>query len=250
MMAPVLGVFLLACGACALNQFQERHTDALMKRTQHRPLPSGKITPVHALCFALALLCTGIVVLSFAASLVISGLGLFAVIWYNGFYTYLKRKTAFAAVPGALIGAMPPAIGWMAGGGRITDSALLALCFFFFVWQVPHFWLLLLSNQDDYEKTGLPTPVRIFGGDRLVRVVFIWLTAIAASCLMIPFYGIISHTIGGLLVTAVAILFAWNGLKLLKAGNDSFRFQRAFNRINALMLIIMVILNIEGMFLS
>jgi protoheme IX farnesyltransferase len=248
MIAPVLGVFLAACGACALNQYQELHTDALMNRTKNRPIPAGAIKPALALQCAAALIFTGILILSFTGHPVVLCLGLFAVIWYNGVYTYLKRRTAFAAVPGALIGTVPPAVGWVAGGGKITDFELLALCFLFFMWQVPHFWLLLLSNQNDYEKANLPALSTIFGEERLARVISIWVNATAVSCLMIPLYGISSNIFAITLITAVAVLFACNSLKLLNSCSDSCKFQLAFSRINALVLIIMLVLNIESLF--
>jgi hypothetical protein len=85
------------------------------------------------------------------------------VLWYNGVYTFLKRKSPFAAIPGAVIGAIPPAIGWICGKGALSfDPQILALSFFFFIWQVPHFWLLLLNFGRDYEKAGFPSLTRIF----------------------------------------------------------------------------------------
>jgi protoheme IX farnesyltransferase len=134
----VPGVFILVCGSLALNQYQERGIDAAMPRTRPRPIPSGLIKPAHALSWSLLLLFSGLFALLCTGNLLTCALGLLALLLYNGLYTYLKRKTAFAAIPGALIGAIPPAIGWVAGGGALQDPKLVALCFFFFIWQIPH----------------------------------------------------------------------------------------------------------------
>ena len=112
------------------------------------------------------------------------------VLWYNGVYTWLKKRTAFAAIPGALIGAIPPAIGWSAAGGRPEDPALAALCLFFFLWQVPHFWLLLFKHGDDYSRAGLPSLTRIFSARQLVHLTFIWMLVTFASSLLFWLYGL------------------------------------------------------------
>jgi protoheme IX farnesyltransferase len=131
---PVMGVFFLACGAGALNQYQEKNIDALMVRTQSRPIPSDRIKMQHASYCATLLLVIGFLILSSLGNFAVIGLSVFAVIWYNLIYTYLKRITAFAAVPGAVTGAIPPAIGWVSGGGQVSDHGLLAICFFFFLY--------------------------------------------------------------------------------------------------------------------
>src|SRR5574341_2694095 len=130
MMVPAAGVFLLASGSSALNQFQERRTDALMERTRKRPLPTGVMRPMHALIVSLMLMAAGLILLGTAGMGAVF-LGLSAILWYNGLYTWLKKKTAFAAVPGAVIGAVPPAIGWTAAGGALPDAGLFALCALF-----------------------------------------------------------------------------------------------------------------------
>lgn len=167
---PILGVFLLASGSCALNQYQERQNDHLMERTKGRPIPSKKLSPSTALKISIGLLLFGSIILYVGAHWSVLGLGLFAMFWYNGVYTSLKRKSPFAAIPGALIGAIPPLIGWVSGKGHLSlDPQILAISFFFFIWQVPHFWLLLLNSGRDYEKAGLPSLTRIFSSAQIGR---------------------------------------------------------------------------------
>jgi heme o synthase len=120
----VAGTFLLACGACALNQYQERGIDARMARTADRPLPAGRVNPSRALVFSLILIGSGVVIIQRNAPPAATLLGLGAVLWYNGVYTWLKARNAFAEFPGTLIGAVPPAIGWLAGGGTFRTRPL------------------------------------------------------------------------------------------------------------------------------
>jgi protoheme IX farnesyltransferase len=249
MILPILGVFLLASGSCALNQYQERQNDHLMERTQGRPIPSKKLSPSTALKISIGLLLFGSILLYFGAHWSALGLGLFAVLWYNGVYTFLKRKSAFAAIPGALVGAIPPVIGWISGKGFFSlDPQILAISFFFFIWQVPHFWLLLLNFGRDYEKAGLPSLTRIFTSAQLSRITFIWIFATAAACMMIPLFGIVeSHTIqGGLWVAAFWLM--WKSLRLLTAKGRKFSLPFTFKTVNSYAVVVMILLTLDNLF--
>ncbi len=184
LLLPWLGVFLLACGAGALNQYQERESDARMERTRGRPLPSGKVRPGAALAAAATLIALGLLVLA-AGGLTPVLLGGLAVAWYNAGYTPLKRATAYAAVPGALTGAFPPAIGWVFAGGRPGDPRLFALCLLLFVWQVPHFWLVVLERGREYEQAGLPRLTERLVPGQVRRLVCHWVMATAACSLLL-----------------------------------------------------------------
>ena len=246
---PILGVLFLASGSCALNQYQERRNDQLMERTQGRPIPSKKLSPSTALKISIGLLFLGSSLLYFGAHWTALGCGLLAVIWYNGVYTFLKRRSAFAAIPGALVGAIPPVIGWISGKGFFSlDPQILAISFFFFIWQVPHFWLLLLIFGKDYEKAGLPSLTRIFTSLQLSRITFIWISSTAAACMMIPLFGMVeSHAIhGGLFVTTLCLI--WKSLGLLKAKGHNFSFGLPLKTINAYALVVMVLLTLDNLF--
>ena len=164
MLLPLAGVYLLAAGASALNQVQEARTDGLMPRTMGRPIPSGRIDRSTALFVAGLMILLGLFCLASVGRNTVTLLyqGVFAVLWYNGVYTGLKRVTAFAVVPGALIGSIPPLIGYTAAGGLPTDPLILLVAAFLFIWQVPHFWLLLLMWGDQYGQAGMPTLTRVF----------------------------------------------------------------------------------------
>ena len=247
MMFPMLAVFLLASGSCALNQYQERGIDELMKRTEKRPIPSHQLSSSVALKISLVLLLIGFTILSYGSNRMALALGLFAVFWYNGVYTPLKMRTVFAVIPGAFIGTIPPAIGWFSGGGGL-DSQILTLCSFFFIWQVPHFWILLLNFRRDYEKVGIPTLTRIFPSAQFNRIIFVWVFATAVASLMIPLFGIVESQaiIGALMMTGAWLI--WKAVQFLTARNPSPSFQSTFHAINHYILLVMVLLTLDPLF--
>ena len=243
---PLLGVFLLASGSCALNQYQERKNDQLMERTKGRPIPSKKLSPSTALKISIGLLLSGSILLYVGAHGSALVLGLFAMFWYNGVYTPLKRKSPFAAIPGALIGAIPPLIGWVSGKGLFSlDPQILAISFFFFIWQVPHFWLLLLNSGRDYEKAGLPSLTKVFSSAQLRRITFMWIFATAAACMIIPLFGIVeSHVIHGSLFL-VAFWLMWKSLKLLSGHPHPSSSQFIFKTINSYAVLVIILITLD-----
>jgi heme o synthase len=235
---PVSGaVLLLAFAACALNEAQEYRLDALMERTRRRPIPSGKISPTGAVVWAGVLAAVAIVGLWSFGGFMAAGLGALAMLWYNGIYTYLKRKSSFASVVGSVIGAIPPAIGWVCAGGMI-DGPILSLSFFLLMWQVPHFWLLALRTSGDYEQARFPTIVRTMGANSLSRVTFMWTAATAASALLLPIFGLSrSPFLGlGLAVAGGWLIFVvWRALRTpSKQG-----FRQSFYAINYYAILVM-----------
>ncbi len=242
------GVFLLSCGSCALNQYQERDIDALMPRTRNRPLPSGRIPPASALLFSCSLLFAGLAALWPMRSTLVPAFGIFAVVWYNGIYTHLKRRTAFALIPGALLGMIPPAMGWAAAGAPVTDHRLLFLCFFFFMWQVPHFWLLILNCGDEYEKAGLPSLTGILTRTQLSRIIFVWIFATAVSSLFVFATGMTHTSAVKYLFGGASLWLLGNALVLFRGDAAERPSSLAFRRINIYMLSIMVLLTIDRLF--
>lgn len=242
---PILGVFILACGSSALNQWQERNYDAMMDRTRNRPIPSGEITAYMGLLISFALIMTGLAILLFFGNLEAFLLGLLAVIWYNVIYSTMKRKSALAVVPGALIGSIPPAIGWVAGGGDIADPQMYALAAFFFIWQIPHFWLLVLIFDKDYQKAGFPTLTQLFEPVQLTRITYTWIVALAASCMMLPLFDLSTGLIAGILLFVSGIWLSWKSKTLLKQYmyKDAVRF--AFMNVNMYVLAVTFILSFD-----
>jgi len=232
LLTTLVGILLMAMGASALNELQERRFDARMPRTRSRPVPQGVFTVRAALLIASGLAVAGFLVLLLAHGVVPALLGALAMAWYNAFYTPLKRVSAFAAVPGALIGALPPAIGWTAAGGHAKDPTVLALAFVFFIWQVPHFWMLVAMHADGYEAAGFPTIVKLLGRRRLARLSFTWICGTAAACALLPIFRAVV-TLPALLLLAAAVLWLVGGsAPLLREEPDTPVFRRIFVRLN------------------
>jgi heme o synthase len=239
------GILLMAMGASAINECQERKFDARMVRTESRPLPRGIVSLPAALAIAGGLAVSGFLVLLLAHGPVPALLGGLAVAWYNAFYTPLKRVSAFAVVPGALIGALPPAIGWTAAGGRAEDPTVLALAFVFFIWQVPHFWMLVAMHAEGYAAAGFPTIVQRLGRQRLARLSFTWICGTAAACALLPLFRAIV-TLPALLVLAAAVVWlVCSGARLLRPDPDPSVFRHIFVRLNAFALVLTVALILD-----
>jgi heme o synthase len=235
------GVFFLASGAAVLNQFTERHTDSLMERTKNRPLASGAILPSTGLAISAVLFPTGSVLL------LLTGigpllLGLLTVFLYNFAYTRLKPKSAFAVVPGALVGALPPLIGYLASGRVSLNHDIIVFSVFMFLWQLPHFWLILVRYSADYLSAGFPTLYTYMSEKQLIILSFSWIVLTSAF----------------LLASGIDVLNGW--LKYIPAGLNivfilifyrilfiSRRTSVAFMLINIFTLVLMIILIIVAL---
>jgi protoheme IX farnesyltransferase len=236
----IIGVMLIASGASCLNQYQESATDALMARTKERPIPAGRVRPRNALYLAGALIITGVCILLAGCSPVTALLGLGAAGWYNCIYTYLKKKSAFAAVPGGITGAMIPAVGWAGAGGSLLDPRLAALSVFFALWQVPHFWLFVTRYGTEYEEAGLPALTAIFNPVQISRIIFVWIMATAVSALILCMYLSNQHIVIQYVILLASSWLVWQGTLLLTGHVEAHRL--IFMKINGYVSIIMFLL--------
>lgn len=238
---PVLGVFFLASGSSALNHFQERDQDALMGRTKNRPLPSGNISAGGVITYSIALFIIGAILL-WVSDIYALLLGLLAIIWYNFIYTRLKRKTAFAVVPGAFVGAIPPLIGWVSAGGNPFDYEIIIIAFFFFIGQIPHFWLILLKYGKEYEAAGFPSITQIFNDQQIKRLTFTWIVALAVSSVLFLSTGLItSYWLAGFIILFALLLIISFGINIFSK-NKKFQYTRAFFHLNLYFLLLMLLL--------
>ena len=183
----VAGVFCLASGGATLNSLQEWRLDSQMGRTKNRPLPQGELNGRQAAIQSAALIVAGLIVLSAFASVWPFVLGFFALLLYNGIYTVLKRRTVFAIFAGAVSGAMPPIIGWLAGGGELLSATAGMLFLLLVLWQIPHFWLVMLRYQEDYNSHDFPSMLNIFSEKKMKRLLLSWVTSLGVAMIMISF---------------------------------------------------------------
>ncbi|TNF39523.1 MAG: protoheme IX farnesyltransferase, partial [Bacteroidetes bacterium] len=226
------GVFLLSAGASALNQYTERKSDALMERTAGRPLPSGRMAPPAALAAAALLLAAGSILLAVCGTVPLL-LGATSIILYNVIYTGLKKKTTLAIIPGALVGAVPPLIGYTAAGGAMTDMTIILFALFMFLWQMPHFWLLLLRYGEEYEKAGIKTFHRILSDSTIVRLVMAWITGSSILLwILAAIYMPFSH-IAAIMLLVLNVIFILAFARIIGAGLEGPRSRYAFVAFNS-----------------
>jgi heme o synthase len=203
-----VGVGLLAAGIGALNQFFERDIDRLMRRTERRPLPSGRLTPTKACLFGIATSIGGILYIALLINLLSGIMGIFTLGTYIFLYTPLKRKTPLSTFIGAFPGAVPPLIGWTAVSGNIGIEAIVLFAIMFF-WQFPHFHAIAWMYREDYARAGirmLPV-IEPDGRSTSRQIVFYALVLLPVS--LLPFLiGLAGHIyLFGAFVLSLAYLY-------------------------------------------
>jgi protoheme IX farnesyltransferase len=154
MLHTVFGTTLVAAGTSALNHYIERASDAFMRRTASRPLPTGQLRPRDAAIFGVTLVVLGTVYLGLVAGPLAAGLGLFTAVSYLALYTPLKKRTTLATAIGAIPGAMPPLIGWVAARGSLSKEAWILFAIMV-LWQFPHFFAIAWMYREDYARAGI-----------------------------------------------------------------------------------------------
>ncbi|MGE5382097.1 MAG: protoheme IX farnesyltransferase [Omnitrophica WOR_2 bacterium] len=236
---PFTGVLLLAQAASIINQIKERHTDKLMPRTQNRPLISNELSIRTSFLFSIFLTISGLFILGYFNGVVCALLGLFNLLWYDYVYTPLKYKTAFASIPGGIVGAVPPIIGWIAGGGNILHPTSIALAVFFFIGQIPHFWLIVIKYSNEYELAGIKSITERFSLPQIKRLVFTWILATSLCGSIFSLFIIINNNFTFWLLQsyslALVVFFLFWFTKEL-----NYKSTRAFISINIYYLIVMI----------
>jgi len=172
--ATLIGGFLSAGGAGALNQFADRDLDAIMRRTRTRPVPAGIVSPRAAAIFGVTLGVLAALWLAWQVNLVAAALSVAAFLVYVGVYSLvLKRRTVQNIVIGGAAGAAPPLIGWAAVTGSLEAPALLLFLIVFY-WTPPHFWALSLRIKDDYSNAGVPMMPVVWGEEETKRQILLY----------------------------------------------------------------------------
>ena len=216
LLEAVIGIALVAGGAAGLNQIYERDTDSLMFRTRTRPIAAHRVAPNEALAFSLTLIVAGLAILAARSNLLAAFLALLTVVSYNVIYTPMKRRSQLATLVGAVPGALPPMIGWVAARGALTVEAW-ALFAIVFVWQIPHFMAIAWLYRADFGRAGFPLlPVVEPTGRSTARQAVLFSLVLVPLSLTPYFLGMsgaayaVGATAGSVGLLSLAIWFAVN----------------------------------------
>ncbi len=186
----LIGAGLTAAGVLGLNQYLERDSDALMKRTQERPLPDGRMSPLMALLVGAAFTGSGMLYLTFLVNMLSGFVISLIVVSYLFLYTPLKQKTSLCTLIGAVPGALPPVVGWVAARGSLTGGAWV-LFTILFLWQLPHSLAIAYIYREDYAKAGFRLlPVIHPDGASTCRQIVVNCVALLGIGLLPTLYGI------------------------------------------------------------
>jgi heme o synthase len=207
----MLGGYLAAGGAGAINHYLDRERDARMARTRSRPLVSGRIEPWHGLVFGIVLGALATVQLAITVNVLSAVLALAGLLGYVLVYTvWLKPLTPQNIVIGGAAGAMPPLVGWAAATGGLAPEALYPFGIIF-LWTPPHFWALSLLIKDDYARTGVPMLPVVRGEPATRRQILVY-TLILVAFTLIP--GLTGFFDGAYLIAAAALGVGFTALAL------------------------------------
>ncbi len=207
----MVGGYLAAGGANAINHYVDRDIDGHMKRTDARPVVAGSVTPRRALVFGLACGAVSAAILAAAANELAAVLAVTGLAVYVGIYTlWLKRSTVHNIVIGGAAGAFPPLVGWAAVTDHIGLFAWLMFAIVFY-WTPPHFWALALLLQNDYAAAGVPMLPVVHGEDATRRQIFLWTLVMVGVTVLPCAAGLAGWTyfVGALLLNAVFVVLAY-----------------------------------------
>ena len=214
LLEAVIGIALVAGGAAGLNQIYERDTDSLMFRTRARPIAAHRVAPTEALVFSLTLALIGVVMLAARANFLAAFLAIVTMVSYNVIYTPMKRRSQLATLIGAVPGALPPVIGWVAARGALTREAW-ALFAIVFVWQIPHFMAIAWLYRADFGRAGFPLlPVVEPSGRSTARQAVLFSLVLVPLSLTPYFLGMsgpayaVGASAGSIALLALSIWFA------------------------------------------
>ena len=236
-----LGIGLAASSAAVVNHVLDSRIDIQMSRTHNRPLPQGKLSPTHAMTFAVVLCVLSMLMLWLLVNPLTALLTFASLIGYAIIYTvYLKHATPQNIVIGGAAGAAPPVLGWTAVTGEIHSDALL-LFLIVFIWTPPHFWALAIARKEDYERVGVPM-LPVTHGNEFTRHYILLYTILLVLITILPYlsglsgliYLVAALVLGGRFLVYAVRLRKDDGLELPM---QVFRFS-----INYLMILFLALL--------
>ncbi len=242
--AVFIGIFLLACSAAGINSIQEIKQDARFTRTRERPLVTRKISKTAAILVAIICLTSGTTLLLFSFESPFPCLsGLFTLILYNLVYTPLRTRTAIAILPGGIVGALPPLIGWMAAGESFMSPQIWFVMFIFFLWQIPHYFFVLLEYSEDYQQNSYPNILPLSSHDNARNIILIWILAFCFSLISLTILPQFIPTLYRWIILIFSLLLATHFCFQLYI-QKSTQYKRLFIQFNTVILVIMLIIGI------
>ena len=222
-LVAVLCIAIGAGAAGAINMWYERDIDAVMSRTQNRPLPQGRVNPDEALAFGIVLTTLSVGLMGLALNWTAAALLAFASFFYVFVYTiWLKRLTPQNIVIGGAAGAFPPMIGWAAVTGHVSVESILLFALVF-LWTPPHFWSLALYKNEDYKRANIPM-LPVVAGEIVTRQQILFYSLILTPFALAPYF---MHICGTAYLAGAAVLHGFFILSAIRVWRDTtFKFAR------------------------
>lgn len=236
-LSALLSILLIALGggaSGALNMWWDADIDAIMSRTQNRPIPAGQVSARAALIFGLILSVFSVVALGIVANPVAAALLAFTIFFYVVIYTiWLKRRTPQNIVIGGAAGALPPMIGWAAATGTISAASLF-MFLLIFMWTPPHFWSLALFMKEDYSRAGVPMLTVTHGHPATRKHILVYAVLLAILAILPAAIGLFGPVY---LVTAILLnaRFIWGAWRIYRrsdaqSARDGFAVEKSYFR--------------------
>jgi heme o synthase len=214
----VAGGYLMAGGANAVNMYIDRDIDAVMGRTSLRPIPSGRMHPLHVLAYGLLLALLAFGIFAIHVNPLSAFLALAGFLYYVLIYTrWLKRRSPQNIVIGGGAGAFPPLVGWAAATGELTWTAA-GLFLIVVLWTPPHFWALALVKKNDYARAGIPMAPNVWGDRATMRQMLAYCLLLVAASVLLVVEGRLG-IVYAVLATLLGLWFLRSVLDLLRAGS-------------------------------
>ncbi|ATL46372.1 protoheme IX farnesyltransferase [Chitinophaga caeni] len=210
-----LGGILVSGSGSIVNQIIERDSDKLMARTANRPLPAGRVSVTEASILAFITGIAGILVMGLVFNWLSAGLSLLSLVLYGFVYTPWKKWNSFAVFIGAIPGALPPLIGWVAGAGEFSEGgwAMFAIQF---LWQFPHFWAIAWVAHNDYTKAGFKLLPAGTGPSRYIAIQSTLYTLLLIPAGVAPYFLKLSGAIGAVVTILAGLFYLYRAVMLVK----------------------------------
>lgn len=230
-MHPFLAIIAVAClalgagAAGAVNMWFDRDIDAVMHRTQKRPIPAGRIAPSDGLGFAIILSLLAVMIMGLAVNWMAAGILAFANFFYSVIYTmWLKRRTPQNIVIGGAAGAFPPMVGWAAVTGDVSVQSFILFAIIF-LWTPPHFWALSLFANEDYKRAHVPM-LTVTHGEHHTKIQMIIYTVILAGICSAPYFTGMAGTAYLVAASVLNILFLVSAFQTYKEETGRYKSAR------------------------